>query len=125
MQPNTTPCFPRRRLIAHLKASNATVEVTTLHDPRFTTTLELAVRFGKTLVVQEADRVHVNLYPLLRRDLLRQGPRFVVQVRSEGDGFTALFLLLRRSFTQEKGIHYKLRLSCFAPVLFSALWLHR
>ncbi len=50
-------------------------------DQRFTTTLELAVRFGKTLVVAEVDRVEPILYPLLRMDLDRQGPRFVVQVR--------------------------------------------
>ncbi len=39
-------------LVQHIKTATPTVEVTTLHDPRFTNTLELAVRFGKTLVVQ-------------------------------------------------------------------------
>lgn len=64
----------------HLKTGNENIEVTTLHDARFLNTLELAVRFGKTLVILEADRVHVSLYPLLRKDLIRQGPRFVVQI---------------------------------------------
>lgn len=40
-------------LAHHLKAKAGAMEVTTLHDSRFATTLELAVRFGKTLVVQE------------------------------------------------------------------------
>lgn len=58
-------------------------QVTTMADQRFTTTLELAVRFGKTLVVAEVDKVEPILYPLLRMDLDRQGPRFVVQVRAD------------------------------------------
>lgn len=35
--------------------------------------LELAVRFGKTLVIQEVDGVDPVLYPLLRGDLISQG----------------------------------------------------
>lgn len=37
------------------------------------TSLELAVRFGKTLIIQEVDGVEPVLYPLLRRDLIAQG----------------------------------------------------
>lgn len=37
------------------------------------TSLELAVRFGKTLIIQEMDGVEPVLYPLLRRDLIVQG----------------------------------------------------
>ncbi|RXM28913.1 Cytoplasmic dynein 2 heavy chain 1 [Acipenser ruthenus] len=51
-----------------------------LQDSNFITTLELAVRFGKTLVIQEMDGVEPVLYPLLRRDLIAQGPRYVVQI---------------------------------------------
>jgi hypothetical protein len=58
----------------------AAVEVSTLHDARFATTLELAVRFGKVLVVSEVDRLEPGLVPLLRRDLERRGPRFAVMV---------------------------------------------
>lgn len=39
------------------------------------TSLELAVRFGKTLIIQEMDGVEPVLYPLLRRDLIAQGAR--------------------------------------------------
>ena len=42
--------------------------------------MELAVRFGKTLVVLEVDGVEPLLYPLCRRDLSHQGPRFIVNV---------------------------------------------
>lgn len=37
------------------------------------TSLELAVRFGKTLIIREMDGVEAALYPLLRRDLITQG----------------------------------------------------
>uniref|UniRef100_A0AAY5E9K0 Cytoplasmic dynein 2 heavy chain 1 n=1 Tax=Electrophorus electricus TaxID=8005 RepID=A0AAY5E9K0_ELEEL len=49
-------------------------------DSNFMTALELAVRFGKTLIIQELDGVEPVLYPLLRRDLIAQGPRYVVQI---------------------------------------------
>ncbi|MEJ1281076.1 hypothetical protein NN561_012023 [Cricetulus griseus] len=49
-------------------------------DSNFITALELAVRFGKTLIIQEVDGVEPVLYPLLRRDLVAQGPRYVVQI---------------------------------------------
>ncbi len=65
-------------LCKHLKDQR--LEVISQHDANFTTALELAVRFGKTLIIQEMDGVEPLLYPLLRKDLLSQGPRFVVQL---------------------------------------------
>ncbi|KXZ45909.1 DHC7 protein [Gonium pectorale] len=78
-------------LNTHLKVTGANIEVTTMADQRFTTTLELAVRFGKTLVVAEVDKVEPILYPLLRRDLDRQGPRFVVQVGDKATDYNDTF----------------------------------
>ncbi|CAF3536266.1 unnamed protein product [Rotaria sordida] len=65
-------------LKTHLK--NKKVEVINQQDNNFTTQLELAVRFGKTLIVQEVDGVEPVLYPILRKDLASQGPRHVVQI---------------------------------------------
>ena len=65
-------------LKTHLK--DRKVEVINQQDTNFTTQLELAVRFGKTLIVQEVDGVEPVLYPLLRKDLSSQGPRHVVQI---------------------------------------------
>lgn len=42
-----------------------------LQDANFTTSVELAVRFGKTLLIQEMDTVEPILFPLLRGDLIR------------------------------------------------------
>ena len=65
-------------LKTHLRDSR--LEVINQQDSNFTTALELAVRFGKTLVIQEVDGVEPLLYPLIRKDLESQGPRFVVQI---------------------------------------------
>ncbi|KAK3531386.1 hypothetical protein QTP70_018186, partial [Hemibagrus guttatus] len=65
-------------LRTHLKVHR--LEVINQQDSNFMTSLELAVRFGKTLIIQEVDGVEPVLYPLLRRDLIAQGPRYVVQI---------------------------------------------
>ncbi|KAM9317805.1 cytoplasmic dynein 2 heavy chain 1 [Pholidichthys leucotaenia] len=65
-------------LRTHLKQHR--LEVINQQDSNFMTSLELAVRFGKTLIIQEMDGVEPVLYPLLRKDLLAQGPRYVVQI---------------------------------------------
>lgn len=67
-------------LKTNLQADGGSIEVLVPHDPRFATALELGVRFGKTLVLQETDKIEPILVPLLRRDLERQGPRWVVHV---------------------------------------------
>eukprot|EP00051_Salpingoeca_urceolata_P021875 m.349048 g.349048 ORF g.349048 m.349048 type:complete len:4259 (-) comp19881_c0_seq4:199-12975(-) len=67
-------------LKAHWKAAEARVEVVNVQDTNFGTALELAVRFGKTLIIQELDSVEPILLPLLRKELVAQGPRKAVQV---------------------------------------------
>ena len=44
------------------------------------TTLELAVRFGKTLVVEEADSIEPFMYPLLTGDMQGQGSSSSVKI---------------------------------------------
>uniref|UniRef100_A0A672TN04 Cytoplasmic dynein 2 heavy chain 1 n=1 Tax=Strigops habroptila TaxID=2489341 RepID=A0A672TN04_STRHB len=65
-------------LKTHLKESR--LEVISQQDTNFLTALELAVRFGKTLIIQEMDGVEPVLYPLLRKDLVAQGPRYAIQI---------------------------------------------
>ncbi|XP_039269307.2 cytoplasmic dynein 2 heavy chain 1-like [Styela clava] len=62
----------------HLKDTR--LEVINQQDANFANALELAVRFGKTLIIQEMDQVEPILYPLLRKDLVSMGPRYVVQL---------------------------------------------
>lgn len=86
-------------LRAFLQADKGrSTEFTTYNDERFGNTLELAVRFGKTLVVSEVDRVAPILYPMVRGDLMTEGPKKVVMVGDKKvdwkDSFK-LFLLTR------------------------------
>ncbi|ROT63097.1 putative cytoplasmic dynein 2 heavy chain 1-like isoform X1 [Penaeus vannamei] len=78
-------------LSEHLK--DRTVEITTQQDPKFATNLELAVRFGKTLIIQEVDKVDPILFPLLRGDLISQGPRFVIELGDKTLDFNENFRL--------------------------------
>nr|AAU93603.1 cytoplasmic dynein heavy chain 2.2 [Leishmania mexicana] len=67
-------------MLEHLKRANTVVETVSLHDERFTHTLELAIRFGKTLIVTEVADIAPLLYTVLRRDLMPAGAKRVVQV---------------------------------------------
>ena len=68
-------------LKAHVaKDDAASLETVTAHDARFANKLELAVRFGKTLIVEEVDKIEPILYSVVRKDLERQGMRWVVHV---------------------------------------------
>ncbi|GBG24746.1 Cytoplasmic dynein 2 heavy chain 1 [Hondaea fermentalgiana] len=77
-----------------VRANLETCEVVTQQDARFVNQVELAVRFGKTLVVLEVDGVDPLLFPLIRRDLRRQGPRWVVQIGEKTVDYHEGFRLL-------------------------------
>lgn len=62
------------------KDASRPLEVVSAADSRFSSRVELSVRFGKTLLILECDGVEPMLYPLARQDLVHQGPRHVVQV---------------------------------------------
>ncbi|CEO98015.1 hypothetical protein PBRA_006129 [Plasmodiophora brassicae] len=92
-----------RWLESRLHAEHRPVEVLVNNDPRFSSVLELSVRFGKSLVIKDVDGIEPALYPLLRRDLVRQGPRWVVPVGDKLVDFSddfALYLVTRRTDIQ-------------------------
>ena len=78
------------------KDVNRPLEVVANHDKRFSNQVELAVRFGKILLILEADGVEPMLYPLCRKDLSHQGPRYVVNVGDKvvdyNEGFKMLLV---------------------------------
>lgn len=67
-------------LTAHLKAKGVSVDRCSFSDERFVSTLELAMRFGKSLVVTDVDRIEAFLYPLLRKELRTEGTKNVIQI---------------------------------------------
>jgi len=71
---------PNSQAVEWLKSYVSNAETVLQQDPKVSSQLELSVRFGKTIIIQEVDGIDNFLFPLLRKDLVRQGPRNVVQV---------------------------------------------
>ncbi|ESN99131.1 hypothetical protein HELRODRAFT_66985, partial [Helobdella robusta] len=80
----------------HYKNNN--VEAINAQDSNLFNQVELAVKFGKTLIIMDVDVVEAALVPLLRRDIVHQGSRKIIQVGDKmidyDDKFT-LFLSTR------------------------------
>jgi len=91
---------PNSQAVEWLKQHEPNAETVLQQDPKLGSQLELSVRFGKTLIIQEVDGIENFLFPLLRRDLVRQGPRQVVQIGEKScdynEGFR-LYLCTRNS----------------------------
>ena len=91
--------------------SGNSVEVLNQQDQKFTNQLELAVRFGKILIIQELDFIEPILFPILRKELVHQGPRWVVNIGEKPIDYNPnfrLFLSTRNSYidiqTNSKGL---------------------
>lgn len=61
-------------------AKGGTADTTAMHAPRLSTAVELAVRFGKTLVITGADTIHPILVNVLRRDFTVRGSGCIVRI---------------------------------------------
>jgi len=88
---------------ANLKKEHDNVEVLNHQDSKFNTNIELAIRFGKVLVIQEVDGIESLLVPILRKDLLQQGPRQVVQIGEKAVDYNPnfrLYLTTRDQFVE-------------------------
>lgn len=77
-----------------LENSKTGMECVASGDPRFTSQVELCVRFGKTLLVLDVDGLDSMLYPLARRDLCHEGARWVVQVGDKTLDFAESFRMV-------------------------------
>jgi len=84
-----------------LKNEENAIEFLPQNDPKYNTKIEISIRFGKTVVIEEVDGVDRMLFPVLRKDLIHQGPRWVVQCGDKtvdyNDSFR-LFFATRDSF---------------------------
>ena len=86
-----------------LKKHSENVEILNHQDSKFNTNIELAIRFGKTLIIQEVDGIESMLVPILRKDLMQQGPRQVVQIGEKSVDYNPafrLFMTTRDQFVQ-------------------------
>jgi dynein heavy chain 2 len=85
---------PNTQATTWLKRNNPKLESLNQQDVKFANTLELALRFGKELLIQELDNIEAILIPLLRRDLVQQAARSTVQVGDKQIDYNPSFKLL-------------------------------
>ena len=75
-------------------------EVIIQNDENFVRSIELAVRFGKTLIIHEIEEIEPILYSLLKRELIKQGPRYIIQLGDKQVDFNEnfqLYLITKKS----------------------------
>jgi dynein heavy chain 2 len=85
-------------LKVHLKDKKP--EVVNYGSENFNRSLELAVRFGKTLIVQEISEIDPVLFPLIRKVLIKHGPRYVIELGDKTIDYNEdfkLYLVCRKS----------------------------
>lgn len=87
----------------HLSSRNTVIEIISMHDERFTHTLELAIRFGKTLLVTEVTHISPMLFPILRSDLASAGAKRTVQVGSKSVDWQDTFKIML--FSRDAGLN--------------------
>ncbi|XJO78526.1 hypothetical protein BDV3_002952 [Batrachochytrium dendrobatidis] len=78
-------------------------EIISQSNESFMRSLELAVRFGKTLIVQDLTHIEPVLMPLIRGDFQKQGPRLVIEIGDKtidyNSDFKLYFTTRRSTFT--------------------------
>ncbi|XP_060532310.1 cytoplasmic dynein 2 heavy chain 1 isoform X2 [Cylas formicarius] len=67
----------------HLKLAKKNVEYVTQNSPKFHSIVENALRFGKTLIVEEVETVDHILLPVLRDDFTVQGERRLMRLNGK------------------------------------------
>ncbi|KAH9577240.1 Dynein heavy chain [Trypanosoma melophagium] len=86
-------------LLNNLKGRGVAVDVCSISDGRLVSTLELALRFGKSFILTDVDILEPFMYPLLRKELRTEGAKRVIQIGDRrtvdyADGFQ-LYLITR------------------------------
>lgn len=52
---------------------NKTLESINENSPKFNTTLELAIRFGKILIIEDVNDIPASLLPIIRKEFIYSG----------------------------------------------------
>ena len=75
---------------------------TSLRDPLFLKSLESAVRFGSTLLIQDAEELDSVIFPILNQEIRRLGGRTLCKIGNKDVDFSLSFKLLLFSKTVPK-----------------------
>ncbi|GJQ81468.1 btv [Trypoxylus dichotomus] len=62
---------------------NKTLETINENSPKFNTVLELAIRFGKTLIVEDVNHISSILLPVLRKEFVYAGERKMININGK------------------------------------------
>ncbi|KAL4440929.1 hypothetical protein ABPG74_009342 [Tetrahymena malaccensis] len=106
---------PNTQATEWLKKNLGTIEVLNQQDPKFSNQLELSVLFGKTLLIQELDKIEPILVPILRKDLVHQGPRWVVMIGDKYVNYNENFKLYL--CTRNSGIEINANTSALVSII--------
>ena len=66
--------------IQNIKKTSNAVDIASLHDSKLLTNIELAIRFGKNLLITDVDKIESFLVPLLRGEKFKRGPTNVIRL---------------------------------------------
>ena len=66
--------------IKNIQKQSTSVDVCSLHDEKLLTNIELAIRFGKILIINDVDKIESFLVPLLRSEKFKRGPTSVIKL---------------------------------------------
>lgn len=91
-------------LVTHLTGAEEVIQF----GNKYTNSLELGIRFGKTLIVKEVNCIDPLLVPILRKDLVKQGPRAVVMIGDKTVDYSPefrLFVCTRNSSIELPSYH--------------------
>lgn len=59
------------------------IEILTDNSSKFSTNLELAVKFGKILIIEEVETISPILLPILRKEFVHQGERKLIKLNGK------------------------------------------
>lgn len=71
---------PNNSGISWLKSWIDKLQVTNQNHQKFTNQLELSIRFGKSLMIEELDEIQSILVPILKRDIQQDGSRSMIRI---------------------------------------------
>lgn len=99
-------------LILYIKSKNIAHEVTTQYSERFINTLELAIRFGKILIVNECNEISPPLFAVINNNILCRSNKKFIQVGNKlidlHDQFRIILctsdLMSNRQFNEDNGV---------------------
>ncbi|KAI6655602.1 cytoplasmic dynein 2 heavy chain 1-like [Oopsacas minuta] len=98
--------------------SGERLEIVNFNDDKFTTMLELSVRFGKRIIILDVDDIEPILYPLIRREIYFKGSSSFVYIGEKQVDFNNDFKMYLITRNPNPNINVDIQ-SCLSIINFS------